>query len=140
MATLTEWRIRRAARRDREPILRLWEAVGLSAADEDEWQALTDGPAAKLIVSERDDEILGTAVLAFDGWRAYIYHVAVAPSVRGEGLGRALMAEAEDYLRAQGARRVYVQVGEGNTAGVALCTSTGFFPEGDLAMVKELRG
>ena len=140
MVTKTQWAIRRAGHDDRNAVLKLWESASLTGADEVEWQALTHGAAAKLLVSYDDRQLAGTAVVAYDGWRAYIYHIAVAPFARGLGLGRALLAEAEADLTAQGARRAYVEVGEGNTAGIALCTTSGYEPEGDIALVKELRG
>ena len=140
MATLTKWAVRRAGHGDRDAVLRLWRSAGLTGADENEWQALTHGAAARLLVGQENDRLVGTVVVAFDGWRAYIYHVAVDPSVRGRGLGRALLAEAEADLRSQGARRAYVEVSEANTAGLALCTSSGFEPEGEIALVKELHG
>ena len=111
----------------------------MTGADELEWQALTHGAAAKLLVSFEGERLAGTAVVAYDGWRAYIYHVTVAPFTRGRGLGRALLAEAEADLASQGARRVYVEVSEANTAGIALCTTSGYEPEGEIALVKELR-
>lgn len=43
-------------------------------------------------------------------------------------------------LRSQGARRAYVEMNDANTAGLALCGSSGFEPEGDIALVKELHG
>jgi hypothetical protein len=51
-----------------------------------------------------------------------------------------LLAEAEADLRSQRARRAYVEMSEANTAGLALCASSGFEPEGDIALVKELHG
>jgi len=139
MATQTEWAIRRAGPDDRDAVLKLWQSAGLSGADEAEWQTLTQGSAARLLVSHEGEQLAGTAVVAYDGWRAYIYHVAVAPFTRGHGLGKALMAEAEAYLLSQGARRAYVEVNEANTAGLALCTVSGYEPEGEIALVKELR-
>jgi ribosomal protein S18 acetylase RimI-like enzyme len=140
MATLAKWAVRPAVHDDRSAVLKLWESVGLTGADENEWQSLTHGAAAKLLVSHEDGHLAGTVVVAFDGWRAYIYHVAVAPFARGRGLARVLLAEAEADLRSQGARRAYVEVSDANTAGLALCTSSGFEPEGDIALVKELHG
>jgi ribosomal protein S18 acetylase RimI-like enzyme len=140
MATLMKWAVRRAGHGDRDAVLKLWESVGLSSADENEWQALTHGAAAKLLVSHEGEQLAGSVVVAFDGWRAYIYHIAVAPFARARGLGRALLAEAEADLRTQGARRAYVEMSDANTAGLALCASSGFEPEGDIALVKELHG
>lgn len=139
MAVLIESRIRRATRNDRDAVLKLWDSSGLTGAYDDEWQALTHGEAARLLVCYDGDALIGTAVVAFDGWRAYIYHLAIAPSARGRGVGRMLLEEAEADLKSQGARRVYVEVAENNTAGLALCTSSGYEPEGDIALVKELR-
>ncbi|MCC6380932.1 MAG: GNAT family N-acetyltransferase [Dehalococcoidia bacterium] len=140
MATLAPAKFRRAGHRDRDAVARLWESAGLAKADDDEWQALTHGAAARLLLSHEGGELAGSIVLSFDGWRAYIYHLAVAPQARGRGLGTALMDEAEAYLRTQGARRIYVEVGGENTAGLALCAACGYLPEGDVTLVKELRG
>jgi GNAT superfamily N-acetyltransferase len=41
----------------------------------------------------------------FDGHRGWVYYLAVAAELRGAGLGRALMAAAEDWLRARNCRR-----------------------------------
>ncbi len=140
MAVMIDPNIRRATRADRDEVLRLWAINGLTGADDDEWQALTHGAVAKLLVYREEGALIGTAVVAFDGWRAYIYHLAVADVARGNGVGRMLLREAEADLRSQGARRVYVEVGEDNTAGLALCSSSGYEPDGDITLVKELRG
>lgn len=132
------WAIRDARTNDRTAIERLWDASGLGACNDDEWRALTAGPVPALLLAEEQGSALGTAVASFDGWRAFIYHVAVAPDSRGRGIAKALMAEAEARLRRRGARRAYALVNEANTAGLALCVARGFEPEGDVAFVKEL--
>jgi ribosomal protein S18 acetylase RimI-like enzyme len=132
------WRIRQAGPEDHDAVLALWREVDLGQTEEDEWKAITEGPAATLLLAEDEGTLLGTAVAAFDGWRAYIYHVAVAPPYRQRGLAKALMAEAEEHLRRKGARRVYVLVHETNTAGLALAAAMGYQLVGDLGFVKEL--
>ncbi len=62
MATRTEWAIRRAGQDDRDAVLKLWESAGLSGADELEWQALTNGAAARLLVSHEGEQPIETAV------------------------------------------------------------------------------
>lgn len=132
------WQIRRAQDSDRDPVLRLWDTVGLGRTTDDEWSAITTGDRNTVLVAEENGAIVGAGVATYDGWRAYIYHVAVAPDQRQRGIARALMAEAEQHLVRQGARRVYALVNEDNTAGLALCAGSGYEPEGDIAFVKEL--
>ena len=138
MPTATTWSIRPGDARDREPVDRLWESAGMNRVSDLEWKAITGNGAARLLVCEEQGMVIGAAVTAFDGWRAYVYHVAISPDFRSKGVARAVMAEAEENLRRQGAARVYVEVNGENTAGIALCTACGFEPEGDIALVKEI--
>ena len=130
---------RRAERRDRARVLSLWEQAGLDRTEEDEWEALVAGAHNLVLLAQEGDSIAGTAVATFDGWRAYIYHVAVAPEARQHGLGRELMAAAESHLRDSGARRVFIEVHQENTAGLALAAVAGYLPEGDIVLEKELQ-
>lgn len=130
--------IRRASRGDRDAVRRLWDEAGLGATEDQEWTSITEGQGTTLLVAEESGEIVGAAVAAFDGWRAYIYHVAVAPSHQGKGLAKLLMAHSESHLKALGAPRTYVLIGESNAAGFALSAAMGFEPEGDVALVKQM--
>jgi ribosomal protein S18 acetylase RimI-like enzyme len=91
-----------------------------------------------VLVAEAGGTIAGAGVATFDGWRAYIYHVAVSPRHRREGVGHDLMEEAEQYLVSAGARFVYVMVHEENTEGLALVGANGYLPDGDLVLTKPL--
>lgn len=66
---------------------------------------VTDSPAA-LLVAEREGEIVGALIAAWDGWRGNMYRLAVRDDCRREGVGIALTRAGEDYLRSCGARRV----------------------------------
>ena len=103
-----------------------------------EWEALTQSDSNVVLVAELGGRIIGTAIASYDGWRAYIYHVAVAASHRREGVAHVLMREAEQYLFGAGARHVYVAVHEENTEGLALVGATGYLPEGERVLVKPL--
>ena len=130
--------IRAAQLEDHDAVLALWDGAGLGRTTEDEWSALLSGATSVVLVAEREGAIVGAAVATFDGWRAYIYHVAVSPEYRRKGLGHELMQAAEQDLTAAGARYVYVMVPESNTEGMALVGSTGYLPEGDMAFTKRL--
>ena len=131
------WQIRPARQEDHDSALTLWSNAGMGRASEEEWRAIIAGPSATLLVAAEGGKLIGTAVTSYDGWRAYVYHVAVDPGARQRGVAKALMAEAEKQLRQRGARRIFALVNENNTAGLALCAAAGYEPEGDLAFVRE---
>ncbi len=66
---------------------------------------VADSPAA-LLVAERNGEIVGALIAAWDGWRGNMYRLAVRDGHRREGIGLALTRAGEDYLRQCGVHRV----------------------------------
>ena len=111
--------IRRARREDHDDLLDLWMEAGHGRMSEEEWDAIIARPSTTVLVAEDAGRVAGAAIASFDGWRAYIYHVAVTPPYRRQGPARRLMAEAEEHVAREGGHRVYVMVGEENTAGLA---------------------
>jgi len=64
-----------------------------------------DSPAA-LLVAERDGEVVGALIAAWDGWRGNMYRLAIRDGHRRDGIGLALTRAGEDYLRQCGVHRV----------------------------------
>ena len=62
------------------------------------------------IVAESEDGIIGSVIGGFDGRRGLIYHLAVAASFRGLGIGSRLMDEVEARLRTKGCLKCYLLV------------------------------
>ncbi len=52
--------------------------------------------------------------------------MAVTPSARGRGLSRRILQALEDYARAQGARRLYIETNSVLTPAIRLYESFGF--------------
>ena len=129
---------RAAHTEDRESVNKLWQAGDMVTASDDQWRAITSNGCARLLVAEEDGVIVGAAIAAYDGWRAFIYHVAVAPQHRRHGLATALLSEAEGEVRQRGADRIFALVHESRTEGLALCAASGYEMEGDRAFVKNL--
>jgi ribosomal protein S18 acetylase RimI-like enzyme len=50
-------------------------------------------------VGVSDSRIVATVMAGYDGNRGWIYHFAVAPELRRNGFGRAMMVQAEERLR-----------------------------------------
>ena len=91
-------------------ILALWaEARNEQASTPDrreDLERLLDGSPASLLVAERDGEIVGTLIAAWDGWRGNMYRLAVRDGHRRQGIGLALTRAGEAHLLECGAHRV----------------------------------
>jgi ribosomal protein S18 acetylase RimI-like enzyme len=62
------------------------------------------------LVAEVEGRLAGVVLGGWDGRRGMVYHLAVDESLRGLGIGLALMNELERRLRAKGCRKYYLLV------------------------------
>ena len=129
--------IRRANSSDHDGLVDLWVETGLGRLSEEEWDVLIAHPAAAVLIADDGEQMVGAAIASFDGWRAYIYHVAIAEGARHHGVARALMDEAAEHLFGEGASAIYVMVHEENTGGLALAAAAGYMPEGEIVLVRQ---
>lgn len=80
------------------------------------------------LVAEADGRIIGSVIGGFDGRRGLIYHLAVAASFRGQGIGSLLMDEVEARLRAKGCLKCYLLVTVDNSEAEAYYQRRGWQP------------
>jgi len=95
----------------------LWEEAGLTRAWNDpatDFHRAREGSTSAVLGLRDDGEIVGTVMVGFDGHRGWIYYLAVSSRRRRQGLGRALMTAAEEWLRAKGAAKVQLMVRKEN--------------------------
>lgn len=120
-------------------VLSFWKEATTVPSSTDDVAALerllADSPDALLIALD-DGALVGTVIAAWDGWRASMYRLAVAPSHRRQGIATALVADAEARLRAHGARRFHLIVEGGELSAQAFWQSVGFAPTAQLRFVK----
>jgi ribosomal protein S18 acetylase RimI-like enzyme len=129
--------IRLATLEDHETIAALWEESRLLTVDLEEWDSLIASPNAMVLLAEDEGALSGAVVASFDGWRAYIYHIATVPGRRHTGVASTLMREAEARLQALGARGIFTMVHETNGAGLALTARLGYeIQAGELVLTK----
>ncbi|MEH3147787.1 MAG: GNAT family acetyltransferase [Methylobacterium frigidaeris] len=104
---------------DTEAVVALWDAAGVSRPWNDPLRDLAlarRDPHSTVLVAERDGRVAATAMVGEDGHRGWAYYVAVDPAHQGSGLGAAVMAAAEDWLRRRGVWKLQLLVREDNTA------------------------
>ena len=79
-----------------------------------------------LLVADDGDAIAAYALLKMQGRLGHLLSLAVDPEARRRGLGRALIAAAEEAARARGARHMQLELREDNGAAEALYESLGY--------------
>lgn len=84
-----------------------------------------------LIVAADGDRIVGTVIAGWDGWRCRLYRLAVAPDRRRSGIGRALIAAAEERFRVLGGTRVDAMVLDDNEQAHRIWRACGYRPQGE---------
>lgn len=91
-----------------------------------------------LLVGELDGRIVAALVGGFDGYRGWVYHLAVSAEHRRKGFGRAMMAELEVRLARLGCPKLNLQVRESNREVVAFYQRLGYEIEERVSMGKRL--
>jgi ribosomal protein S18 acetylase RimI-like enzyme len=92
----------------------------------DSLERLIGGSPAALLVAERDGEIVGVLIAAWDGWRGNMYRLAVREDYRRQGIGLQLTRAGEEYLRRCGACRVTALVAFEDDEAAGFWDSAGY--------------
>jgi N-acetylglutamate synthase len=71
-------------------------------------------------IVRRDGEVVGCGLVKFEADAAGLFAVATTPALRGQGIGRAIVAALLEEARRRGAQRAYLQVTAANVAAMAL--------------------
>ena len=112
-----------------EAVIALWTACGLTRPWNDPVADLNlakDGATSTVLVAADEAEISGTIMVGFDGHRGWVYYLAVDPDRRRSGLGRSLMAAAQDWLTDKGAPKLQLMVRADNKAALGFYQRLGF--------------
>lgn len=130
--------IRKMVISDYAEIYNLWlscKGMGLNDVDDSESgiaKFLERNPDT-CFVAERDNKIIGVIMVGTDGRRGYIYHTAVHPSCRNQGIGSRLVETAMEALKQLGISKVALVVFERNKSGNAFWEKQGFTVRTDIA-------
>lgn len=129
---------------DAESAAELWRACGLTRPWNDplaDFLRAVDGPASQVLgVRDEDGRAVASVMVGHDGHRGWLYYVAVDETLRGRGLGRALVGAAEAWLVARGIPKVMLLVRADNTGVLAYYEGQGFERSDTVLMQKWLDG
>lgn len=126
---------------DYDAVVRLWRAAGLTIKPSDtlaELRKVIDRNPGLFLVAEDEGRVAGAVIGAWDGRRAWVYHLAVDPALQRGGIGRMLVDELERRLRAAGAAKLNLLVEPHNAIAADFYRRLGYAPDDLLFMTKLL--
>ncbi len=122
--------IRPATAADEPGVVALWHACGLVVSTNDpaaDFRFARAGACSDMLVAEDGaGGICGSVMVGHDGHRGWLYYVAAAPTARGAGVGRQVVAAAEQWLRQRGVVKAQLLVRETNAKVVSFYEHLGF--------------
>src|SRR5450432_552875 len=68
-------------------------------------------------VAEEHGTLVGAVLCGHDGRRGWIYHIAVSPAHRGQGVGKLLLDDCVQGLHRSGIKRAIILVARDNPLG-----------------------
>ena len=116
---------------DLPSVLALWQDAGpgvhLGRSDTpDEIRKKWEHDRDPFLVAEEDGRVIGAVLGGYDGRRGIVYHLAVTPRRRQNGIGRALMAEMDRRLAGKGCVKSYLLATPENQDAVAFYRRLGW--------------
>lgn len=124
-------------------VIALWQACGLTRPWNDPASDIAlarRGKHSTVLVGRVGAQIVATAMVGHDGHRGWVYYVAVDPARQKQGLGRAIMHAAEDWLRAAGLPKLQLLVRRENAKAGAFYQSIGYEEAETIVFAKWLDG
>jgi hypothetical protein len=124
-------------------VIALWRACDLTRPWNDPAADIAlarRGPNSAILIGRDGENMIATALVGHDGHRGWVYYVAVDPARRGNGFGRAIMAAAEDWLRARSIEKLQLMVRGDNIKVKAFYGSLGYLEQERVLFAKWLDG
>ena len=140
---VTDLAIDRITDADVDEVVALWQRCGLTRPWNDSAADIAlarRGANSTILIGRVGADLVATALVGHDGHRGWVYYVAVDPRHQGKDFGRAIMAAAEDWLRAQGLEKLMLMVRADNTQVRAFYEKLGYATQERVIYAKWLDG
>lgn len=133
-------RFREARSADREQVIALWRACGLTRPWNDpvvDFDFALTSATSTILAHEIDGAIAASVMVGHDGHRGALYYLAVAPEHRQKGLGRAAVVAAENYLKNLGVWKINLMIRDENQQAIGFYKAIGFENNAVVSMGKK---
>jgi ribosomal protein S18 acetylase RimI-like enzyme len=124
-------------------VIALWQRCSLTRPWNDPTADIAlarRGSNATILIGRAAGAIVATGLVGHDGHRGWVYYVAVDPDHQKKDYGRAIMAAAEDWLRAQEIEKIMLMVRPDNTQVRAFYDRLGYATQERVIYAKWLDG
>jgi ribosomal protein S18 acetylase RimI-like enzyme len=128
--------------RHRDAVIALWKRVFGYETPRNDPDLVIDRKLAVgddlFFVAEDGGDVVGTIMAGYDGYRGWIYALAVHPCHRRQGIGSRLLARAERALADRGCVKVNLQILATNAPVQAFYEAHGYAAESRISMGKSI--
>lgn len=140
--TNEQFKVRAFEEDDLQEVIGLWETV---FPNDPPWNEPRRVVRRKMgiqrelfLVGEINERVVATVMGGYDGFRGWVYHLAVAPEFRRRGFGRRMMEVVERELLGLGCPKVNLQVRASNRDVIDFYEAIGYRIEERVSMSKHL--
>ena len=91
------------------------------------------------LVGKQSSKVIATVIGGYDGFRGWVYHLAVDPELRSKGYGQLMMTAIEKKLYKLGCIKINLQIRMGNREVINFYESIGYKIEDHTSMGKLLK-
>lgn len=126
---------------DEAAVIDLWHRCGLTRPWNDPARDIRRKLRVRpelFLVGVIGGEVVATVMAGYDGHRGWINYLGVDPKRQQQGLGRAIMAEAERLLAEAGCPKINLQVRTSNVAAIEFYRRLGYAIDDVISLGKRL--
>ena len=133
--------IRSFENRDEEQVVALWNSCGLTRPWNDPHRDIARKVTAQpelFLVGTIGGQLVATAMVGYDGHRGWVNYLAVSTDRQRQGLGRAMMTEAERLLAERGCPKINLQLRSSNSEAIGFYRALGYLQDDVINLGKRL--
>ena len=126
-------------RSDYDEAYALWQRCpGIGLSDTDSSCAIgsfLDKNPGLSFIARQGTSMVGTCLCGTDGRRGFLYHLAVDPSVRRQGIGQVLVERSLNKLKEIGIKKCHIMVFSTNDLGLSFWQASGWKLRKDILLL-----
>ena len=127
---------------DTEEVVKLWKKSFPTDPPWNDPQAIIERKynyqSELFLIGESEGKIIATVLGGYDGFRGWVYHLAVINDSRRSGIGKKMMLTIEQMLRQLGCIKMNIQVRSSNQDVILFYNEIGFEIEDHVSLGKLL--